>query len=297
MYVDKTLSGIKAVQTLSRLNRARPKKHDVFVLDFLNDADTIRDAFADFYRATILADETDPNKLHDLQADLDATQVYSPEQVDDLVNRYLDGADRDELDPIPRCLRGGLRAELSEDAQADFKSKAKAFVRTYGFLSCALPYTNAASEKRSIFLNFLISKLPGPREEDLSKGILDAIDMDSYRVEKRVVQKSCCPTRWTKSTPCRPVRLQRHQRRHQIARRKMQRGLDSRRSQRVGRPTAGRTVARRVGRSTPGRRPVSLRRPAPHPAGAGCPAVPPRTGCRRPAPRPASPASTTAARR
>ncbi|MCE2487307.1 MAG: type I restriction endonuclease subunit R [Desulfurellaceae bacterium] len=66
MYVDKTLSGVKAVQTLSRLNRAQPKKHDVFVLDFLNDADTIRAAFADFYRATILADETDPNKLHDL---------------------------------------------------------------------------------------------------------------------------------------------------------------------------------------------------------------------------------------
>ena len=60
MYVDKTLSGIKAVQTLSRLNRAHPKKYDVFVLDFLNDADTIRDAFADFYRTTILADETDP---------------------------------------------------------------------------------------------------------------------------------------------------------------------------------------------------------------------------------------------
>ena len=70
MYVDKTLSGIKAVQTLSRLNRSHPKKHDVFVLDFLNDTDTITEAFADYYRATILADETDPNKLHDLQADL-----------------------------------------------------------------------------------------------------------------------------------------------------------------------------------------------------------------------------------
>ena len=78
MYVDKTLSGVKAVQTLSRLNRAHPKKHDVFVLDFLNDADTIRDAFADYYRATILADETDPNRLHDLQANLDGVQVYSP---------------------------------------------------------------------------------------------------------------------------------------------------------------------------------------------------------------------------
>ena len=193
MYVDKTLAGIKAVQTLSRLNRACPKKHDVFVLDFLNDADTIRSAFADFYRATILADETDPNKLHDLQADLDATQVYSPKQVDDLVKRYLDGAERDELDPILDVCVALYVHELNEDAQVDFKSKAKAFVRTYGFLSCVLPYTNAAWEKRSIFLNFLTPKLPAPRDEDLSKGILDAIDMDSYRLEKRAVQKILLP--------------------------------------------------------------------------------------------------------
>ena len=189
MYVDKTLSGIKAVQTLSRLNRAHPKKHDVFVLDFLNDADTIGDAFDPFYRATILAGETDPDKLHDLQGDLDAAHVYSLEQIDDLVKRYLGGAERDELDPIlDRCVAVYLH-ELDEDAQVDFKGKAKAFVRTYGFLSCVLPYTNAEWEKRSIFLNFLISKLPAPEEEDLSKGILDAIDMDSYRVEKCAVQK------------------------------------------------------------------------------------------------------------
>src|SRR5207253_5071118 len=74
MYVDKPLSGIKAVQTLSRLNRAHPKKHDVFVLDFLNDAATIEEAFADYYRTTVLAEETDPNKLHDLKAALDNAQ-------------------------------------------------------------------------------------------------------------------------------------------------------------------------------------------------------------------------------
>ena len=193
MYVDKTLSGIKAVQTLSRLNRAHPKKHDVFVLDFLNEIDTIRDAFADFYRATILAGETDPDKLHDLQADLDAAQVYSPEQVDALVQRYLSGADRDEIDPILDVCAAVYTHDLDEDAQVDFKSKGKAFVRTYGFLSCVLPYTNAGWEKRSIFLNFLIPKLPSPAEEDLSEGILDAIDMDSYRVEKRAVQKILLP--------------------------------------------------------------------------------------------------------
>ena len=193
MYVDKTLSGIKAVQTLSRLNRAHPKKHDVFVLDFLNDADTIRDAFADFYRTTILADETDPNKLHDLQAELDNAQVYSPEQIDELVKRYLSGAERDRLDPILDVCVATYKSDLDEDGQVAFKGKAKAFVRTYGFLSAVLPYTNAAWEKRSIFLNFLISKLPAPIEEDLSKGILDAIDMDSYRVEKRAMQRISLP--------------------------------------------------------------------------------------------------------
>ena len=193
MYVDKTLSGIKAVQTLSRLNRAHPRKHDVFVLDFLNDSDTIREAFADFYRATILADETDPNKLHDLQAALDGAQVYSVEQVDEFVERYLGGADRDQLDPILDACVAIYLKDLDEDGQVAFKGNAKGFVRTYGFLSSVLPYTNPVWEKRSIFLNFMVPKLPPPRDEDLSKGILDAIDMDSYRVEKQAMQKIILP--------------------------------------------------------------------------------------------------------
>ena len=193
MYVDKTLSDIKAVQTLSRLNRAHPKKHDVFVLDFLNDADTIRDAFADYYRATILADETDPNKLHDLQTSLDRAQVYSDEQIDDFVARYLGGAQRDQLDPILDACVAAYKTDLDEDGQVEFKGNAKGFVRTYAFLSSVLPYNDAGWEKRSIFLNFLIPKLPAPEEEDLSKGILDAIDLDSYRVEKQAMQQILLP--------------------------------------------------------------------------------------------------------
>ncbi|MCD4750856.1 MAG: hypothetical protein K8R59_15895, partial [Thermoanaerobaculales bacterium] len=193
MYVDKTLAGIKAVQTLSRLNRAHPRKDDVFVLDFLNDVDTIQASFADFYRTTILADETDPDRLHDLQTDLDSYQVYTPAQINDLVERFLGGADRDELDPILDACVAVYRAELDEVGQVDFKGKAKAFTRTYGFLSSVLPFTHAAWEKRSIFLNFLISKLPAPVEEDLSRGILDAIDMDSYRVEKKAMQTISLP--------------------------------------------------------------------------------------------------------
>src|SRR5258707_13539660 len=97
MYVDKALSGIKAVQTLSRLNRAHPQKHDVFVLDFMNDTETITHAFSDYYRTTVLSGETDPNKLHDLKAALDAYQIYAPEQVEALVRLYLDGAEREKL--------------------------------------------------------------------------------------------------------------------------------------------------------------------------------------------------------
>ena len=193
MYVDKMLSGIKAVQTLSRLNRAHPKKHDVFVLDFMNDADTIQEAFADYYRTTILAEETDPNKLHDLKAAMDGHQVYSSAQIDELVRLYLGGADRDRLDPILDACVADYRDQLDEDAQVDFKGKAKAFLRAYGFLSSILPYTNAEWEKLSIFLTFLVPKLPAPVEEDLSKGILEAIDMDSYRVEKQAVVRIQLP--------------------------------------------------------------------------------------------------------
>jgi type I restriction enzyme R subunit len=189
MYVDKTLSGIRAVQTLSRLNRARSGKGDVFVLDFLNDPDTIRESFADFYRTTILSDATDPNKLHDLQADLDGAEVYAPADVDMLVARYLGGDDRDRLDPILDACVARYLKELDEDGQVRFKGNAKRFVRTYGFLSSVLTYSNMDWEKRSIILNFLIGKLPSPVEEDLSRGILSAIDMDSYRVEKRAMQK------------------------------------------------------------------------------------------------------------
>lgn len=193
MYVDKVLSGVKAVQTLSRLNRAHPQKHDTFVLDFVNDPETIENAFEPYYRTTILADETDPNKLHDLKADLDGYQVYAPEQVDELVRLYLSGADRDQLDPILDACVATYMEHLDEDGQVDFKGKAKAFLRTYNFLSSILPYTNAEWEKLSIFLNFLVPKLPAPKEEDLSKGILEAIDMDSYRVEKQATMKIALP--------------------------------------------------------------------------------------------------------
>jgi type I restriction enzyme, R subunit len=193
MYVDKPLAGIKAVQTLSRLNRAHPQKHDVFVLDFMNNSETITAAFSDYYRTTILSEETDPNKLHDLKKALDGHQVYSPEQVELFVKLYLDGADREKLDPILDVCVATYQEKLDEDGQVDFKGKAKAFTRTYDFLASILPYTIAGWEKLSIILNFLVPKLPAPKEEDLAKGILESIDMDSYRVEKKAALKVVLP--------------------------------------------------------------------------------------------------------
>ena len=189
MYVDKELSSVKAVQTLSRLNRAHPQKHDCAVLDFFNDSDTIQLSFQDYYETTILANETDPNKLNDLAADIMKAAVFAQEHVDLFVERYLADAPIDELHPM---LDGAVEEyveTMDEDEQVAFKGSAKAFVRTYGFLSAILPYSNVVWEKLSIYLGFLVPKLPSPEGEDLSAGVLESIDLDSFRVEKRTAMK------------------------------------------------------------------------------------------------------------
>jgi type I restriction enzyme R subunit len=183
MYVDKTLSGIKTVQTLSRLNRAAPGKHDTFVLDFMNTPDDVEEAFSDYYRTTILSDKTDPDKLHDLQVSLDNAQVYTSDEVDALVELYLGGAELPEIHAILDACVERYVDNLDEDEQVMFKGDAKSFVRAYDFLATILTFKNPEWEKRSIFLRFLHPKLPAPVETDLSAGILDAIDMDSYRAE------------------------------------------------------------------------------------------------------------------
>ncbi len=183
MYVDKPLSGVLAVQTLSRLNRACKGKDRVFVLDFYNNADIIQEAFADYYRTTILSEQTDVNKLHDLVADLDARQIYTEEQVDETVRIFLNAEPVDGIHTIVDHCVEVYANDLDEDGQIDFKSKAKAFIRTYEFLAAILPFSNPDWEKRAIFFNFLVPKLPAPVDPDLAQGILDAIDMDSYRAQ------------------------------------------------------------------------------------------------------------------
>lgn len=182
MYVDKPLYDIAAVQTLSRLNRAHPGKDEVYVLDFANKTSVIEEAFSKFYRTTILSGETDPNKLYDLITIMEEYQVYDDSDVEKLVDLFLSGAERDRLDPILDACTAVYK-QLELDDQIKFKSAAKSFVRTYGFLGAILPYGNVDWEKLSIFLNLLIPKLPSPRDDDLSEGILQTIDLSSYRNE------------------------------------------------------------------------------------------------------------------
>ena len=136
---------------------------------------------------SVLSEETDPDKLHDLKGTLDQYQVYSWEQIKEFVEAFLNGINRGELDSrLDTCVEEYRK--LDEDGQVEFKSSAKAFTRLYAFLSQVLPYGNANWEKLSIFLSFLVNKLPAPVEEDLSRGVLDAVDMESYRMERKAAQ-------------------------------------------------------------------------------------------------------------
>lgn len=184
MYVDKGLSDIKAVQTLSRLNRSHPDKKDTFILDFVNNPDIIKEAFDRYYKTTILSGETDVNKLNDLIDTMESIQVYNAEDVNCFVQLYLDGAGREKLDPIlDHCVE--VYKGLIMEEQIEFKSCAKSFIRTYNFLAAILPYGSVEWEKLVIFLNLLVSKLPSPQGEDYTEGLLDDVDLESYRVEAR----------------------------------------------------------------------------------------------------------------
>lgn len=183
MYVDKKLGGVNAVQTLSRLNRSHPLKKDTFVLDFANTAEDIEKAFKPYFESTILGEATDPNKLFDLQDALDNFQVYSREQVFEFSEKILGIVPVDQLHAILDSSSAIFRNDLTEEQQADFRAKVKTYVRLYIFLSQIVPFENPYLERLYIFLNHLQNKLGGDTPIDLAKGILDNIDMDSYRLQ------------------------------------------------------------------------------------------------------------------
>ena len=186
MYVDKTLEGIKAVQTLTRLNRRAPGKTEPFILDFANDAATIEKAFSSYYRSTMLHGETEPNQLYDLMARMEACDVYHADEAERAAVAYMrilaDKENRTALDPILDGCAARYRG-LDEETRSKFKSAAKSFLRLYEFLGAILPYGNEEWEKLHLFLGLLIRKLPFAEREDLAAGLLSHVDMVFYRPE------------------------------------------------------------------------------------------------------------------
>jgi type I restriction enzyme, R subunit len=163
MYVDKPLSGIKAVQTLSRLNRAHPKKHDVFVLDFMNDTDTIEQAFADYYRTTILSRGDRPEQAARPEGRWTATRSTRRADRRRWWRCTWAGADRDKLDPILDACVAVYKDELDEDGRWTSRARPRRSLRTYGFLARSCPTPTQEWEKLSIFLNFLCPSCPPRR--------------------------------------------------------------------------------------------------------------------------------------
>lgn len=196
MYVDKKLQGVLAVQALSRLNRAAnklgKKTEDLFVLDFFNNAEDIKASFDPFYTSTTLSQATDVNVLHELKASLDDVGVYEWTEVEDFVEKYFNGVNAQELSPIIDIAADRFNDSLSleENDKADFKIKAKQFVKIYGQMAAILPYEVLKWEKLFWFLKFLIPKLIILDTDGEVDDLLDSIDLSTYGLERIKLNES-----------------------------------------------------------------------------------------------------------
>jgi type I restriction enzyme R subunit len=191
MYVDKKLQGVIAVQALSRLNRSSnklgKKTEDLFILDFYNTTEDIKKSFDPYYTATSLSKVTDINVLHELKSNLDDAGVYEWSEVEDFVEKYFKGVNAQELSPIIDIAaeRFNTTLELEDKAKADYKIKAKHFVKVYGQMASIMPYEIVAWEKLFWFLKFLIPKLIIiDNEQDALDGLLNSVDLSTYGLER-----------------------------------------------------------------------------------------------------------------
>ncbi|MED3575868.1 type I restriction endonuclease subunit R [Cytobacillus praedii] len=186
MYVDKKLDGIKAVQTLSRLNRTCKGKNDTFVLDFVNEAEDIQKAFQPYYEVTGLESTTDPNLLYDLQRELDACQVYTEEEINEVCK--LEFSDKKKTTKTQEKLNSILDnaveryKKLLIEQQDDFKGASSKFIRTYSFILQIGPFADVDLHKLYVYLNYLLKKLPKIGSEVVY--LADDIALQYYRNEK-----------------------------------------------------------------------------------------------------------------
>ena len=188
MYVDKRLSGVQAVQTLSRLNRMHPGKEDTFVLDFVNKDEDIRKAFQPYYELTRIGEKAEPKQLYELKARLDGTQVYYRSEVETFASVFYKprekwtGGDHSKMnsciDPAVDRFNG-----LDEDGQEEFRKVLVAYRNLYSFLSQVIPYHDSDLEKLYSFIRFLGAKLP-KRSMGPTYDFDSDVKLKYYRIEK-----------------------------------------------------------------------------------------------------------------
>ena len=189
MYVDKKLSGVKAVQTLSRLNRTYPGKEDTFVLDFVNDREDIMASFQPFYEVTTVKEEADINHLYDLKTRLDEFQVYWEQEIDQLANIYFHPKTRLENKNHQKKLYAitdhavDRYKSLEEERQEEFKKSLRTWVNLYAFLSQIMPFSDESLEKFYAYARFLMKRLP-KRDMTESLDLADDVAMEYYKLER-----------------------------------------------------------------------------------------------------------------
>lgn len=183
MYVDKKLDGLQCVQTLSRLNRVAPGKTDVLVLDFVNEPEQVQEAFQQYYQTTILAEETDPNRLYDLQSQLEGFDLYDEDTIDQFCHIFYDSDQPDEL--LQSILDNVVErwVALETEYREEFRSTLQSYIRLYGYISQLITFNDVGWEKLYIFARNLNKKLPKREHPDLTD-LLDSVDLDSFRVQR-----------------------------------------------------------------------------------------------------------------
>ena len=192
MYVDKRLAGIQAVQTLSRLNRTHPLKEDTFVLDFVNDREEIRQAFATYYTGAEMGEEVDPTHLYRIQAELNGSGIYLPDEVERFCLVYFkpkqkqSSSDHEAMNAAldPAVSRFTVLQRDNEEEAEVWRGKLQAFRNLYSFLSQIIPYQDSDLEKLFVFLRHLSPKLPRRNNTAASYNFDDTVRLDYYRLQK-----------------------------------------------------------------------------------------------------------------
>jgi len=188
MYVDKRLAGIQAVQTLSRLNRTHPGKEDTFVLDFVNETKEILDAFQPYYEQTTVGERAEPRQLYELQARLDAQQVYYQPEIEEFSKIFYKPTEKQtptDHAKMNACIDPAVNRfnQLDEETQEEFRKVLVAYRNLYSFLSQVIPFQDSDLEKLYSYIRFLLSKLPkGPRGPVYHFD--DEVALKYYRLEK-----------------------------------------------------------------------------------------------------------------